>query len=191
MGMPNEADVLERLRSTPEYQVSFRNAFPEAKEPITYDNVGEAIAAFERTLITRDRFDDFLKGDDRALSAREIRGLDTFLQLGCTTCHHGPLLGGSSYQKVGLVNTYENTKDLGRFVVSKDEEDKYKFKVPTLRNIGLTAPYFHDGAASSLDQAVRKMAWMQLGLELSEEQADSIVAFLQSLTDKSRVVRNK
>jgi cytochrome c peroxidase len=188
MGMPSEEDVLKNLRAVPEYQEEFRKAFPKSPNPITYDNVGEAIAAFERTLITRDRFDDFQKGDDRALSEKELKGLDLFVQLGCTTCHNGPLLGGSSYQKVGLVNTYENTKDLGRFAVTKDEDDKFKFKVPSLRNIDLTAPYFHDGRTVDLGGAVRKMAWLQLGLELTDEQAGQLVAFLQSLSDKELVL---
>jgi cytochrome c peroxidase len=127
----------------PEYKGIFEKAFPTGDDRITYDNVARAIAAFERTLVTRDRFDDWQKGDDKALSDQELRGLDLFLNTGCTTCHNGPTLGGNQYQKVGLVNAYE-TGDVGRFEVTKDESDKSKFKVPMLRNIALTGPYFHD-----------------------------------------------
>lgn len=186
MAMPSDTEVVNRLKSFPEYGSLFAKAFPESKDAITYDNLARAIAAFERTLVTRDRFDDFLKGDDKALSALEQRGLETFLQLGCTTCHNGPAIGGNSYQKVGLVNPYPHGKDEGRFAVTKDEDDKGKMKVPSLRNIALTHPYFHDGAVTQLGEAVRDMGWMQLGLKLNQDQVDSLVAFLNTLSDKER-----
>lgn len=189
MAMPNEAEVLRRLKSEPGYREAFGKAFAHLAEPITYDNVAAAIAAFERTLITRDRFDDFLKGDDRALTATELSGLATFLSLGCTTCHNGPLLGGNAFHKVGLVNPYENKNDLGRYEVTKDDDDKYKFKVPSLRNIALTHPYFHDGSQNTLAQAVRKMGWLQLGKNLSNTETQSLVAFLGALSDKPRVAK--
>ncbi len=146
--------------------------------------MARAIAAFERTLITRDRFDDFLKGTDKSLTKTEIRGLNTFLAVGCTTCHNGPLLGGNSYQKLGLVKPYPNQKDVGRAAVTNDESDQFKFKVPTLRNSAATQPYFHDGQVETLTEAVRQMGSMQLGLELSEEQVSDITAFLNALTGK-------
>ncbi len=186
MAMPSEAVVLQRLRSNEEYQRRFARAFPGSGEKINYDNVAEAIAAFERTLVTKDRVDDFLKGQQTALNDHELQGMKLFLETGCTTCHNGPLLGGNSFQKVGLVHPYDNTKDVGRLAVSQSEDDKYKFKVPTLRNVALTGPYFHDGAVTQLPEAVRRMAWMQLGLELPDGQVDAIVAFLQALTDKQR-----
>jgi cytochrome c peroxidase len=186
MAMPNDADVLKRLREASEYKTPFQTAFPGEKEPITYDNVAKAIAAFERTLITRDRFDDFLKGDDRALNQQELRGLETFLTVGCTSCHNGPAIGGTSYQKVGLIKPYE-TADAGRFDVTKNDDDKFKFKVPVLRNIEITGPYFHDGKLTSLDAVVKKMAWHQLGTELTEQQVNDLVAFLKTMTDKERV----
>ncbi len=189
MGMPDEKAVLQRLRSDREYEKLFARAFPSAAEKITYDNVGRAIAAFERTLVTRDRFDEFLKGNDRALTATELTGLGHFLEIGCTTCHSGALIGAGTFQKVGLVNPYENTTDLGRFDVSKDESDKLKFKVPSLRNVALTGPYFHDGASVKLDETVTKMAWMQLGRKLTPEETSSIVAFLRALSDKERGAR--
>lgn len=184
MAMPSDTDVLKRLKGIPEYQGLFAKAF-KADDSITYDNVARAIAAFERTLITRDRFDDWQKGDDRALSAQELNGLNLFLNTGCTTCHFGPVLGGAQYQKVGLVNPYA-TEDQGRFEVTKDESDKQKFKVPMLRNIALTGPYFHDGKLKTLPETVKLMAWLQLGKEFTDAEAADITAFLNALTDKPR-----
>ena len=186
MAMPSEAAVLDRVRLDEDYRRLFRKAFPKAERSITYDNLAHAIAAFERTLITEDRFDDFMKGDDEALTDLELRGLDKFTSLGCTTCHTGPAIGGGSYQKVGLVNPYENFSDKGREAVTGLEEDRYKYKVPTLRNVAITGPYFHDGGVATLDFVVRKMAWMQLGLQLTTEDANELVAFLSALTDKKR-----
>lgn len=185
MAMPADVEVLARLRSFPEYKALFQKSFPDGKDAITYDNVAQAIASFERTLITHDRFDDFQKGDDKALNTQELRGLKAFMETGCTTCHFGPVLGGTQYQKVGLVNKYE-TEDLGRYDVTKEEDDKYKFKVPMLRNIAITGPYFHDGKVKTLEEAVEKMGWLQLGKELSKQEVSDIVAFLNTLTDKPR-----
>jgi cytochrome c peroxidase len=191
MAMPNDKEVLKRVGEVKEYQTMFAKAFPDAAEKITYDNMARAIAAFERTLITHDRFDDFMKGNDRALSAAELKGLETFLEIGCTTCHTGPAIGASSFQKVGLINAYENTSDFGRFDVTKEDSDKFKFKVPSLRNVALTGPYFHDGATANLEQAVTKMAWMQLGRKLTADETQSLVAFLNTLSDKSRAAKAK
>jgi cytochrome c peroxidase len=190
MAMPNEAEVLRRLKASQTYPALFRQAFPAAAEAITYDNYAHAVAAFERTLITRDRLDDFLKGSDTALSAAELKGLDLFLNAGCTTCHNGPVLGGNAYHKMGLVNAYQ-TKDQGRFDVTKDEDDQFKFKVPMLRNIALTHPYFHDGTQTSLEDAVAKMGWLQLGKDLTAEEVKSLVAFLNTLTDKGRTAKKQ
>jgi len=185
MAMPDENEVLERMRNHTEYPGLFKAAFPGASEAVTYDNMAEAIAAFERTLITRDRFDDFLKGEDQALSGAELRGLKTFLANGCTACHNGPLLGANSYQKVGLIHPFP-TKDPGRRAVTKDEYDEAKFKVPSLRNIAITGPYFHNGSIRSVDDAVKMMGWHQLGQELSPEQIRDIAAFLHTLSGKDR-----
>ncbi|MBX3746481.1 MAG: c-type cytochrome [Verrucomicrobiae bacterium] len=185
MAMPSEAVVIERLQSKPHYVEAFAQAFPGVESSLSYGNVARAIAAFERTLVTRDRFDDFLNGDDQALTAVERRGLDDFLTLGCTTCHYGPVLGGQSFMKVGLIHSFP-TDDKGRFDVTQEEDDEYRFKVPMLRNIELTHPYFHKGQIATLEESVRKMGWHQLGLELSEEQVGSLVAFLRTLTDKER-----
>jgi len=186
MGMPDPNAVLERLTAQAEYVTLFKEAFPGEASAITYDNFASAVAAFERTLITKDRYDDFVKGDDKALSAAELKGLDTFINTGCIACHIGATFGGQMYQKMGLVNAYENKEDLGRFEVTKNEADKYFFKVPSLRNIALTGPYFHDGKVVTLDEAVTKMAWMQLGRKLTDEEVKSIVTFLNALSDKER-----
>lgn len=186
MGMPSEEAVVKKISAIDEYKNLFKEAFPNAKEPITYDTITEAIAAFESTLITKDRFDDFLKGDVDALSADEQKGLETFIRVGCTSCHNGPLLGGNSYQKMGLLNEYTGSKDMGRFDETKDPKDKQFFKVPSLRNIALTGPYFHNGSVDTLESAVKQMAHLQLNRELTDEEISSIVSFLHSLTDKSR-----
>jgi cytochrome c peroxidase len=185
MAMESDRVVIDRLRGTTEYPPLFKKAFPQDQEPITYDNVARAIAAFERTLVTHDRFDDFQKGNQKALSAAELKGLKIFVETGCATCHSGPVLGGNSYQKAGLIHPWE-TSDVGREEITKDEGDKYKFKVPMLRNIALTGPYFHDGKVVSLEEAVRKMAWHQLDKRLSDDDVEAIVSFLNALTDKPR-----
>jgi cytochrome c peroxidase len=185
MAMASEAEVVKRLSAVPEYRDGFAKAFPAAAEKISYHNVAVAIAAFERTLITRDRFDDFQNGNDAALSSKELHGLALFLNTGCTTCHSGPTLGGRSFQKVGLVHPYA-TPDKGRSVVTKDEDDDYKFKVPSLRNIALTAPYFHDGKQPDLKGTTKLMAHLQLDRQLTEDELGQLVAFLGALSDKTR-----
>jgi cytochrome c peroxidase len=186
MGMPDEAAVLQRLKEA-DYLPLFKQVFPDAENPLTYDNYAEAVAAFERTLITQDRFDDFLGGDANALSRAEKGGLRMFLEIGCSDCHRGALLGANRYEKMGEAQAYQNTKDPGRYEVTKKEADKFKFKVPSLRNIAITAPYFHDGQAATLAEAVKQMAWLQLDKELKPQQIEAIVAFLNALTDKPRV----
>lgn len=180
MAMPDEAAAEQRLREAG-YQDDFAKAFPNQAEPLSYDNMAEAIAAFERTLITRDRFDEFLKGDDKALSAAEKQGLKTFIGSGCIACHSGATLGGTMYQKMGLVNAYANTSDIGRQEVTGKASDRFVFKVPSLRDISRTAPYFHDGSAATLEEAVKQMAWLQLGRSLSDADTASIVTFLEAL----------
>ena len=191
MAMPDPNAVIERLSADAGYVAGFKAAFPGDPSPITYDNFAKAVAAFERTLITKDRYDDFVKGDDKALSAAELKGLDTFITTGCITCHIGATFGGHMYQKMGLVNPYENKDDVGRFEVTKNEADKYFFKVPSLRNIALTGPYFHDGKAATLEEAETKMGWLQLGKKLTEDEVKSIVTFLNTLSDKERGAAKK
>ncbi len=179
MGMPSEKAVVEKIGAITEYKDMFKNAGME----ITYNNIAEAIAAFERTLITKDRFDMFLKGNPQALKDDEAEGLALFIDTGCITCHTGELLGGNMYQKMGLLKAYADTTDKGRFEVTGNENDKYMFKVPTLRNIALTAPYFHDGKVASLKEATILMADIQLGKTLTDDEANKIVKFLESLSD--------
>jgi cytochrome c peroxidase len=184
MAMPSEKAVIEKLSKT-EYPALFAKAFPEEKEKLTYDNLAKAIAAFERTLKTSDRLDDWLKGDMKAITPAEEKGLATFIEVGCVGCHYGASLGGTSYRKLGERNAYE-TKDLGRFNVTKNESEKFFFKVPSLRNILLTAPYFHDGSITTIEDAVKKMGYHQLNKELTDEEIKSIVTFFGTLTDKTR-----
>lgn len=180
MGMPDQGYVLRVLKSIPGYVEAFAKAFPDDKDPVTYGNVGKAIGAFERKLMTPSKFDDFLKGDDKALSDAEKHGLNLFVTTGCTVCHNGMGVGGHLFQKLGLVKEWP-TKDLGRFEATKNEVDKYFFKVPSLRNITETAPYLHDGSVKTLEEIVAKMAEYQLGRQLSEEDTKAIVTFLGSL----------
>jgi cytochrome c peroxidase len=186
MAMPDENEVLARLNADKRYVREFTKAFPGDTKPVTYDNLAKAIAAFERTLTTRDRFDDFLKGKDIALTELELKGLNEFLTVGCATCHYGPLVGGNGFRKIGILEPYSNTADKGRIEVTKDEADEYVFKVPSLRNIALTGPYFHDGKHGSLADAVREMGRLQLGQTLNDEQVKAIVAFLNAMSDKGR-----
>jgi cytochrome c peroxidase len=186
MGMPDEQAVEIKIQGIAEYRDAFARAFPGDEPAITYQNIAEAIAAFERTLITPARFDDFLNGDAGALSEAEQRGLNTFLKLDCKSCHDGKLLGGETYEPLGKENPYENQADQGMYLLTKDEDDRMFFKVAPLRNVALTAPFFHDGKIETLDEAVRKMAWLQLDEEITDQQVSDITGFLKALTDKNR-----
>lgn len=187
MAMPSEEFVVERLSGIEEYKELFAKAFPEDEQPITYKNLQKAIGAFERKLITPSKFDDYLAGNNEALNEQEKRGLETFMTTGCITCHSGNALGGQLIQKFGLFGNYwELTKsdriDDGKFEVTQNEADKYFFKSPSLRNVEKTYPYFHDGSVNELNEAVKIMAKLQLNKELTEEETNDIVAFLNTLT---------
>jgi cytochrome c peroxidase len=182
MAMAGDAAVVAMLRSIPGYEALFKAAFPDEADPFSYDNVGKAIGAFERRLITRSPVDDFLAGNADALSENQRKGFALFLDAGCIACHTGAAWGGGMYQKIGLLKPYP-TADEGRFVVTKSEADKFLFKVPSLRNIAKTAPYFHDGSVATLEQAVRIMAEHQTPKgTLSDEEAHLLVTFLEALT---------
>ncbi|NRB40799.1 MAG: c-type cytochrome [Pseudomonadales bacterium] len=181
MAMPSEAAVVEKISAIDEYQVAFKKAFNK-DNAISYDNLAYAIAAFERTLITKDRFDQYMLGDATALNKQEKAGLQAFINVGCTACHNGPTLGGKVYQKLGLVKPYANQADQGRFDLTQKTTDKMVFKVPMLRDVARTAPYFHDGSVKTLSDAVNQMASLQLGRDLDKKTTADIVAFLQSLT---------
>ena len=181
MAMPGEAQVVAVLRSIPGYTPLFEAAFPDDPDPIDYDNMARAIGAFERRLLTPSPFDAFLAGDAAALDADERLGLETFMNVGCSTCHNGAIVGGNSYRKLGLVKPYP-TADPGRFRVTAREADRGVFKVPSLRNIDETGPYFHDGSIEDLEDAVTRMGEHQLGKALSDDEVWTILAFLESLT---------
>ncbi len=188
MGSPHEEFVIDRLRTIETYEDLFAAAFPDEPQPLTYKNMARAIGSFERTLMTPDRFDDFLRGDGNALTAAEKKGLKSFMDVGCTTCHSGPVLGGQIFQKFGLIKgpyweyTGSENIDEGKYEVTGVESDKYMFKVPGLRNIAKTAPYFHDGSVWDLEKTIEIMGVTQLGKELTEEQINEIVDFLEALT---------
>jgi len=186
MGFGSKEAGLEALRKL-DYLAAFRAAYPQDPEPLTLKNYGRAIAAYQATLVTPAPFDRFLGGDDRALSERQKAGLRAFIASGCGACHSGTLLGGTTNQRFGLAKDYwletgSAKVDVGRFAATKKEEDKYVFRVPMLRNVAKTAPYFHDGSVAQLDRAVRIMASVQLGREFDDATVQAIVAFLGSLT---------
>jgi len=180
MAMPSEAAVLAVLDSIPGYAPMFAAAFPGEAKPITYDHLARAIGAFERRLITPAPLDRFIAGNAAALSDAQLAGLARFVDTGCTTCHVGPAVGGGMYQKLGLVKPYA-TQDAGREKVTGNAADRGVFKVPSLRNVAKTGPYFHDGSVATLPEAVRLMARHQLGRELDEKSVNEIVSFLGAL----------
>jgi len=181
MGMPSADFVVDVLKSIPGYVEAFKAAFPGEADPITYNNFGKAVGAFERKLVTPSHWDDFLKGNKEALTAEQSKGFETFAKAGCVTCHNGPAVGGMMYQKLGLVKAWPDLKDQGRFEATKVETDKFYFKVPSLRNISETGPYLHDGSVKTLEEMVSKMAEYQLGKALTPVETTSIVTFLKSL----------
>jgi cytochrome c peroxidase len=188
-GMPSNEAVEQKLKEIKRYMGLFKKAFPGETDPVTVDNLAKAIGAFERTLVTPSRFDLFLKGDSAALKEQEKKGLKTYMEAGCIMCHSGPYAGGQMYQKFGIFEPYwKYTKsepiDEGRYVVTKNEADKYVFKVPIHRNVEKTAPYFHDGSVDKLEDAVWVMGKIQLGKNLNKSQVEEIVTFLKSLTGK-------
>lgn len=179
--------VIATLNSMPQYVELFTKTFQEDKNPVSFDNTVKAIEAFEATLLTpNSRFDQYLSGDLEAINAREKDGLRLFIDRGCSGCHNGINLGGNGYFPFGLVQKpgadILPPEDKGRFMVTKTVSDKYVFKVPILRDVELTPPYFHSGKVWSLQQAVGVMGSAQLGIELTDDDIDKITAFLLTLT---------
>ena len=176
--------AVDVLHSIPQYRGRFKQVF--GAEKISIDMVTDAIAAFEETLITPDsRFDKWLKGDKKAINQAELEGYKLFKESGCASCHPGTAVGGASFQKLGVLAPYKPASKVeGRKEVTGKDADRFVFKVPTLRNIELTYPYFHDGAVATLEEAVNKMGQLQLGVDFSTEENAKIVAFLKTLTGK-------
>lgn len=186
-GIPNEAFLEKKLRAIPEYQITFKEVFPDDKEPITFANLTNAIAAFERQLAPESRFDNYLDGDDKALNDQEKKGLTAFMDNGCTTCHSGVVLGGQLMQKFGLYGDYAKLThskkiDMGVYDRTKKEGDQFMFKTSSLRNVEKTYPYFHDGSVASLKEAIKIMAKLQVNKDISDADTDNIEAFLKTLT---------
>jgi cytochrome c peroxidase len=186
-GMPSYAEVEKKLREIGGYGPLFKEAFPEDGDPVTVENFARAVGAFERTLVTPSPFDAFLAGKKAAISEAEKKGLETFMELGCAACHSGPFVGGRTYQKFGMDEPYwhltrSEAIDEGRLGVTKNESDRYVFKVPILRNAAKTPPYFHDGSVDVLDTAVWIMGKVQLDKNLSKAELGELNAFLKSLT---------
>lgn len=188
MGMKNWDDVVTRLKSIEGYQALFEKAF--GKDSISKDNATKAIAAYERTLITPNSpFDKYVKGNKSAMTEQQIRGMNLAIESGCTGCHSGPAFNGpGTFQKFPVISNgsivaqFKLKKDKGLAEVTGKEEDEFFWKVPTLRNVALTAPYFHNGKVKTLDRAVKIMAKMQLGKTLTDAETADIVAFLNALT---------
>jgi cytochrome c peroxidase len=178
--------AIKTLESMPGYIVLFKKAFPGQSDPVTFDNMAEAIEAFEATLLTPDSpFDHFLEGNEHALSERQKEGLKLFMDKGCVTCHEGINMGGAAYFPFGLVEKPSAeiiAGDTGRYKITHAKSDEYVFKAPSLRNIELTPPYFHSGKVWSLKEAVKIMGVAQLGAVLTAEEVDKIEAFLRTTT---------
>jgi cytochrome c peroxidase len=189
MAIPSKDFLVKRLSQIKMYEDLFHKAFPQDKQPLTYENIAKAIASFERQLLTPSRFDSYLQGNDTALTVKEKKGLLSFINIGCISCHSGSLLGGTGFQKFGVHKNYwevigAKNIDEGLFKITKQEFDKYKFKVPSLRNSSQTRPYFHDGSISDLKRVIEIMAQIQLNYQIDKDEVENIAAFLNSLTGK-------
>ncbi|MDR0480565.1 MAG: cytochrome-c peroxidase [Gallionellaceae bacterium] len=197
MGMPSAEEAVKRINAIPGYVEQFKTVFG-GKDPVTYDNIAKAIAAYERTLVTPNSpFDQYIKGNKKALSAQAQRGMKLVEDTGCTACHTGPDFAGPqlpvgtgfyqkfpTYENNDYVKKYDLMADPGRYNATKQDADKHLWRVQTWRNVALTAPYFHNGSVATLDEAVRVMAKTQLDKTLTDAQVADIVAFLNSLTGK-------
>lgn len=180
----SEENVLSVLNNQKEYKKSFYSIY---KSELTFDQVVEVIAEFEKALITpNSRFDSYIKGNKSTLSDAEKEGYRLFKERGCISCHNGTNIGGTLYQKIGIFKLFNcGSEHLGRFNITKKEKDKYYFKVPTLRNISQTAPYMHGGKVKTLEEAVEIMYEYQLGILPDKEEVKAIVSFLKTLDGQS------
>jgi cytochrome c peroxidase len=181
MGL-SPVEAVAAIGGVPGYRREFGAAFADDKQPVTLERIGVALGAFERGLVTPARWDRYLRGDLQALSPREKTGAKLFANLGCIVCHTGPYVGGSMFERLGARVPWPKSADRGRKAVTGLASDDMVFKVPSLRNVSKTAPYFHDGSAATLEQAVRMMARHQLGIELEADEVHELEAWLGSLT---------
>ncbi len=189
MAIPDEAFLVERLKKIEMYKDLFAKAYPEEEDALNYNNIQNALASFERELLTPSRLDLYLNGDKGALTKQEKQGMLTFALSGCTTCHNGALLGGNSLQKFGVYEDYwKHTKskvvDKGLAEQTGNDSDLYMFKTPSLRNVAVTGPYLHDGSVTDLKEVIKIMAKVQLNKNLTEKEIDNIAAFLGTMTGK-------
>ncbi|MDF3820441.1 cytochrome c peroxidase [Leptospira sp. 96542] len=184
MALPSETELLNRLQNNTSYTKDFANAFPNSPN-VSIESLKKALSAFERSLVSKSRLDDFLEWNLLALSTEEKEGLKIFLSAGCTNCHNGNLFGGSKFKQVDSVHNY-NPNDLGRYEFTNNDADKKFFRAPSLRNVSLTAPYFHDGSVRTLKEAVTRMNLYNLNQTLSNSEIDLLVQFLRSLSDKTK-----
>lgn len=181
--------IYNQIEADPFYTDMFKNAYNQS---ITPENFIDAVKEYERSLAASSRFDDYKKGDKNALTAEEIKGYQLFNSYGCVTCHSGQNLGGTQFKQLGVARNYVIERktlltpaDLGLAIVTKNSKDFYVFKVPSLRNVAVIYPYYHDGSVKSLDEAVYLMGKYQLGVEIPDKDVKEIVLFLKSLTSKS------
>lgn len=184
MSLPSEAELLLRIQNDSSYTPFFANAFPDSPSPSIH-SIRLALVAFERSLVSKSRFDDFMESNTQTLTRSELDGLKLFLDVGCTNCHNQNLLGGFQFSKRDSVYSY-NPNDLGRFEFTGNVEDRFFFKVPPLRNVTLTAPYFHDGSVPTIREAVERMNHYQLNRSINSSEIDLIVTFLKTLSDKTK-----
>ncbi len=181
MGLTKE-EAVDIISGVAGYRAEFASAFPGDPNPVTFERIGLAIGAFEHGLVTPSRWDRYLLGDKTALNAQEKAGAKLFANLGCIVCHTGPYVGGSMFERLGARVPWPKTQDRGRATVTGSAADDFVFKVPSLRNVQKTAPYFHDGSAPTLGVAVRMMARYQLGVEIADDEVADLEAWLGSLT---------
>jgi cytochrome c peroxidase/serine/threonine protein kinase len=182
MAASSGKQLASKVAAIPEYASGFAAAFRGERPAVTFENIARALAAYEETLVSRGRWDRFLEGDRAALTPEEKAGFNRFIEVGCVTCHFGPHIGANMFQKVGLVKAWPDSRDRGRFEITRRDADWMVFRVPTLRNVARTGPYFHDGSVSDLDTVIEMMAWHQLGKRLDEQDVRLIRVWLESLT---------
>ncbi|MCW7460474.1 cytochrome-c peroxidase [Leptospira limi] len=184
MSLSSESELIQKIQNDPSYSHYFVSAYPENPN-INIHNVRLSLSAFERSLVSKSKFDDFVMGNLLIFNRQELEGLNIFLEVGCTNCHSGYLLGGNNLSKLQSAILY-NPNDFGRFEVTDDSNDRYLFKIPSLRNVTLTQPYFHDGSVTSLKETIERMNEYNLNRRLASSEMDLLIVFLKTLSDKTK-----